>query len=263
MGSCMLTSRIKQAISSVQLFVQRCLLNLERPVTDINGVELKPGVSPDSIDTQRWQWMKYYRVWEANRKVFLYPENWIEPELRDDKTEIFRAFESDLQQSELTHDSALVAFRKYLDKMADIANLTVVSMFEEQLRDENGNVVKTIVHLVGRDNSTPYKHYYRQWKLRSTTDFGTWTAWEELSIQADSEHILVFLFGGSIYLAWPTISSGQKGNLNWKIGMNLAKRSAAGWTKLKKGRGEIETPMVPLKDESTSLVLSQHCYDGS
>ena len=255
MGSCMLTSRIKQAISSVQLFVQRCLLNLERPVTDINGVELKPGDSPDSIDTQRWQWMKYYRVWEANRKVFLYPENWIEPELRDDKTEIFRAFESDLQQSELTHDSALVAFRKYLDKMADIANLTVVSMFEEQLRDDNGNVVKTIVHLVGRDNSTPYKHYYRQWKLRSTTDFGTWTAWEELSIQADSEHILVFLFGGSIYLAWPTISSGQKGNLNWKIGMNLAKRSAAGWTKLKKGRGEIETPMVPLKDESTSLAF--------
>jgi hypothetical protein len=29
-----------------------------------------------------WEWGKNYRVWEANRKVFLYPENWIEPELR-------------------------------------------------------------------------------------------------------------------------------------------------------------------------------------
>ena len=29
-----------------------------------------------------WGWQKNYRVWEANRKVFLYPENWIEPELR-------------------------------------------------------------------------------------------------------------------------------------------------------------------------------------
>ena len=72
MGSCMLTSRIKQAISSVQLFVQRCLLNLERPATPS-----EPGVSPAAIDAQRWQWMKFYRVWEANRKVFLYPENWI------------------------------------------------------------------------------------------------------------------------------------------------------------------------------------------
>jgi SpoVK/Ycf46/Vps4 family AAA+-type ATPase len=30
----------------------------------------------------KWEWRKRYRVWEANRKVFLYPENWIEPELR-------------------------------------------------------------------------------------------------------------------------------------------------------------------------------------
>jgi SpoVK/Ycf46/Vps4 family AAA+-type ATPase len=29
-----------------------------------------------------WQWRTRYRVWEANRKVFLYPENWIEPEPR-------------------------------------------------------------------------------------------------------------------------------------------------------------------------------------
>ena len=29
-----------------------------------------------------WDWQKRYRVWEANRKIFLYPENWIEPELR-------------------------------------------------------------------------------------------------------------------------------------------------------------------------------------
>jgi hypothetical protein len=29
-----------------------------------------------------WEWGKRYRVWDANRKVFLYPENWVEPELR-------------------------------------------------------------------------------------------------------------------------------------------------------------------------------------
>ena len=25
-----------------------------------------------------WQWRKRYRIWNANRKIFLYPENWIE-----------------------------------------------------------------------------------------------------------------------------------------------------------------------------------------
>src|SRR6266536_2041667 len=30
----------------------------------------------------RWSWLKRYRVWDAGRKVFLYPENWLEPDLR-------------------------------------------------------------------------------------------------------------------------------------------------------------------------------------
>ena len=29
-----------------------------------------------------WKWRKNYRVWDANHRIFLYPENWIEPELR-------------------------------------------------------------------------------------------------------------------------------------------------------------------------------------
>jgi SpoVK/Ycf46/Vps4 family AAA+-type ATPase len=29
-----------------------------------------------------WEWLKGYQVWDANRRIFLYPENWLEPELR-------------------------------------------------------------------------------------------------------------------------------------------------------------------------------------
>ena len=31
-------------------------------------------------EPKTWNWLKRYRVWEANRRVFLFPENWIEPE---------------------------------------------------------------------------------------------------------------------------------------------------------------------------------------
>ena len=37
-----------------------------------------------------WKWMSKYRVWEANRKVFLWPENWIEPELKIDRSQFFK-----------------------------------------------------------------------------------------------------------------------------------------------------------------------------
>jgi hypothetical protein len=34
--------------------------------------------------------MKHHCVWEANRKVFFWPENWTEPALRDDKSPFFK-----------------------------------------------------------------------------------------------------------------------------------------------------------------------------
>ncbi|MBK6499060.1 MAG: hypothetical protein IPG00_13205 [Saprospiraceae bacterium] len=77
MEACMETSRIRQAISSVQTFVQRIFLDLENP-----------NIKNEEFDDRRkrWEWMSRYRVWEANRKVFCYPENWVRSELRDDKS---------------------------------------------------------------------------------------------------------------------------------------------------------------------------------
>src|SRR5207253_5314116 len=65
------TSRIRLALSSVQLFVQRCLLDLE------NGNFGAPerNVAPSAIKADWWEWMKRYRVWQANREIFLFPEN--------------------------------------------------------------------------------------------------------------------------------------------------------------------------------------------
>ena len=38
----------------------------------------------------RWDWIvKNYRVWEANRKEFLYPENWMKPEMHQKTLTIF------------------------------------------------------------------------------------------------------------------------------------------------------------------------------
>jgi hypothetical protein len=81
MCSCQLTSRLVQGSGSVQLFVQRCFMGLEEP----NVVVKADGDDGDSA-WRWWKWMRKYRVWEANRKVFLWPENWIEPELKKDRS---------------------------------------------------------------------------------------------------------------------------------------------------------------------------------
>ncbi|AKB25802.1 hypothetical protein MSMTP_2333 [Methanosarcina sp. MTP4] len=119
MNPCMITSRLKQAISSAQLFVQRCLMNLE------------PEVVLSEADASEWAWMKNYRVWEANRKVFLYPENWIEPELRDDKSPIFKELENALMQGEMNDANAERALQSYLYSLDEVANLEIVGIHME------------------------------------------------------------------------------------------------------------------------------------
>jgi hypothetical protein len=130
------TSRIVQAISSIQLFVLRCFLNLEAKVT-INAVtdsdadsSVDDGVDDGADDKWlQWQWMSRYRLWEANRKVFLYPENWIEPSLRRDKSPFMMDLENDLLQKEVTNDAAEDAFLSYLEKLDAVARLQVVGLY--------------------------------------------------------------------------------------------------------------------------------------
>src|SRR5215475_7851668 len=88
-------------------------------------MDLETDVAPSSIDAAQWEWMKRYRVWEANRKVYLFPENWLEPELRDDKSPFFKEIESELLQSDITEERASIALLNYLSKLEEVAKLEI------------------------------------------------------------------------------------------------------------------------------------------
>ena len=182
MSACMATSRIKQAISSVQLFVQRSLLNLETEV------------SPAHIDSEKWKWQKSYRVWEANRKVFLYPENWIEPELRAGKSPFFRELETELLSAELTDETAETALTTYLEKLDDTAALEPCGMYwQEELGDEPIDVL----HVFARTQSEPRHYYYRRF-----VDRREWTPWERVELDIQGDHLIPVVYNRRLYLFW-------------------------------------------------------------
>lgn len=192
------TSRIKQAISSVQSFVQRCLLGLEK------DVEI------DEDTAREWKWRKNYRVWEANRKVFLYPENWIEPELRDDKTPFFRELENELLQGDITAAAVEHAYRNYLEKLDAVAKLEVCGMFHEVSMEttqfgiqvaltQQGTPEINVVHMFGRTpGAEPRTYYYRRW-----IDCSYWTPWEKVGADIQADHLLPVVYKGRLRLFWP------------------------------------------------------------
>lgn len=185
MDACMKTSRIRQALSTVQLFIQRCLINLE------------PMVDPASIRAEQWAWMKRYRVWEANRKVFLFPENWLEPELRDNKSFLFKELEGELLQGEITDESAELAYLNYLKKLDDIAKLEIVGMYlEEKIASEQND---DILHVFGRTNGNTRQYYYRSYEA------GYWNPWEKVSLNIEGEHLFPIVWRGRLFVFWLNI----------------------------------------------------------
>ncbi|WP_328418426.1 neuraminidase-like domain-containing protein [Micromonospora sp. NBC_00389] len=187
MDPCMTTSRIAQAISTVQLFVARSLLNLE------------PEVSPESIDPQRWEAIKRYRIWEANRKVFLFPENWLDPDLRDDKSPFFREVESELLQSDITDQAAATALGHYLEKLDDVANLEIAGMHVDERKAANTDVLDPLVHVIGRTSGAKRSYYHR------TLD-GTWRPWERVTLEIQDDPVLPVIWKGRFLLFWLKVS---------------------------------------------------------
>lgn len=185
MGPIQQTSRAVAAAGSIQIFVQRAMLSLD-------------GASLSEEATREWRWMKSYRVWEANRKVFLFPENYIDPMLRVDKSPLFKKLEQDLRQGELTFASAEAAYRNYLDGLAEVANLEVLAVYDERVVKTPFSIYdkdKTVVHVLGR-TAEPHKYFHR------TRVRGRWTAWERVDLDVKSDHFVFVSHGGRLYLVW-------------------------------------------------------------
>ncbi len=248
MEPCFETTRILEAVTAAQLFAQRILF----------GVELEITADPEL--KQRWSWMRNYRVWEANRKVFLFPENWLFPELRDDKSSSFKRLESALGQGELTEDLANRAFGQFLDDVAQMGQMQVLGMYEDISRDANGNILKDnsnqhpirrTLYIIGRTLNPPYAYFWRH-----CVDFGSpymeWSPWQRIELDIQGDHVLPFVLNGSLCLSWPIVKKREPTSVNsdaWEITVAWSRHIADRWSKSDIARNLVVIPAGPFRDD--------------
>ncbi|MEU0561553.1 hemopexin repeat-containing protein [Dactylosporangium sp. NPDC006015] len=195
MGEKGMTSRVREAIAAVQLYVHRYLLNLE-PAD--GGEEQRLRVK------QWWTWMRNYRVWEANRKVFLYPENYLRPELRDTKTPAFEALERDLLQGEITAQGVERAYKRYLDEYTEVSRLTIAGGYvytKDQLPDGPRRLV-----LFGRTKTDPRRYYFRRAEFGSREKLSaTWEPWQPVGVRIDADLVHPVHAFGRVFVFWTVV----------------------------------------------------------
>ncbi|KAI1293914.1 hypothetical protein F5Y03DRAFT_411206 [Xylaria venustula] len=180
MSSGLETTRIQQAISTIQLFVHRCLFGGEA------------GVEAHLISQDRWSWMKRYSTWEANRRVFLYPETYADPTMRDSKTEIFRSVvEEAAMQNTLDDEVVRKIIRGYVYAADEVANLRIEAVYydPEYFESKMSNQGQGVYHLFARTRNAPYAYFYRSMehiKRGQSTPSSVWTSWRRMPIDITS-----------------------------------------------------------------------------
>lgn len=191
MEACAQTSRIRHAIATVQLFVERALMNLE------------PAVPPDVIPASQWAWMKRYRVWEANRKVYLWPENWLEPALRREQSIPYRTTMGQLLQGDVNEDTAAAGLLGYLSSLAEVAQLEPCGVHHHEGRPEVAG--DEVTHVVARTPGAPRRYHHRR------RDLGSWTPWEPIDVDIEDNPVVPVVWRGRLFLFWVRLLQANPG----------------------------------------------------
>src|SRR6185437_15158736 len=187
MCPCGETTRLLQPSLAIQQFVQQCFLNI--------GI----GATVDTTDARwsEWSWRQQYRLWQANRQVFLYPENYLLPELRPDASPFFRDLSNDLRHTNCDADAVETAFGTYLRKLLGVSRLVVAAHYNETKPDGS-----KVLHVFARTRGTPSNWFYRS-RTSHLTGSGRWSAWNPLDLDIPAGHLMPVIWDRRLYLVWP------------------------------------------------------------
>ncbi len=199
MSSCQFTSKIAEGIASVQLYMQRARMMVE------------PGVIFIDVPAVWWDWISAYRLWEVNRKIFLYPENYIEPTLRKGVTPEFKNLQDNLMQNDINKNSVKEPFYTYMTDVNTLGNLVHVGSYKTIRKDNQTGETKDTVFLFGKTNTQPATYYFR-----SLDDDRDWSPWIKIDLSINAQTINACFALGRLFIFWSETSAAQSSKVTEK-----------------------------------------------
>ena len=204
------TSRVAQAIASLQQYIHAIYNRME------------PGYPYDFTQEQLNRWhdgMSEYSTWAGYQMIEDYPENYIDPTLRQHKSSQFQAFEMELAQSRITHDSVQTALKNYLSAFEVVSNLKVVSGYIDGTDFANADY-----YFIGRQTIEPFSYYWRKAAIffgktytpdpltgaptaeEPPTELAptAWSEWKKIdaALSANVSHARGVVIDGRLHLIW-------------------------------------------------------------
>lgn len=195
-GPQVITSRVAEAIVSLQTFVQRTLSAPE------SAVRKDTLTAPFFADWERYN--QRYSTWAGAAKLVYYPENYVDPTVRLGQTAMMDEMLQTLGQAQLNSDTVGDAFHTYLSGFEEVANLRVISAYHDHLSIKEGKT-----YFVGTNQSEPREFYWRSADEARRGEDGqlaanAWTAWSKVGCapQPWGDCIRPLMYNSRLYLCW-------------------------------------------------------------
>ncbi|MCG3470700.1 neuraminidase-like domain-containing protein [Xenorhabdus bovienii] len=174
------TTRVAHVISSL----------LQRNHAVYNGME--PGFSNNFSKQELEQWNNIssdMSIWASNKLLQNYPENYIDPNLRLNKTHLFSNFVNEINQSRISEESVQKSVMSYLSQMEELCNISTVSGYMDNATATDANF-----WFLGQNPLTPNDLYWRkadnilyeQDNNNWATNPAGWSEWKKINLAAQS-----------------------------------------------------------------------------
>lgn len=202
------TTWIAETISSLQMYINRCLGGYDPEVDNAPGstmvVESRPGGF-------LYDWADYnqtYSTWSGKARLQYYPSIYISPSLRYSKSTLFSALEQTINQGKVTSNRINQAFTEYLTAYETLANLEIISAYQAGLTPSAQS--SDTIYFVGRTREEPYEYYFRSCNMSIRDDSGkitggAWSEWLKIGApvsEAVGRFVAPFWFQQRCYVCW-------------------------------------------------------------
>ena len=189
------TTRLAEAISGIQLYINRALNRIEK---DAQSAVISRQFFID------WEMNSRYSTWSGVSRLVYYPENYIDPLQRIGQTRMMDELLQNINQSQLSEDTVEDAFKAYLARFETVADLKVISVYHNNVNSDGGKT-----WFIGRSRESVPQYYWRNTDMSYLSRDGklaanAWSEWVnvDVAINAWEDSVRPIIFKDRLNIAW-------------------------------------------------------------
>ncbi|RBL71464.1 insecticidal toxin complex protein TcaB2 [Pseudomonas sp. MWU13-2625] len=216
------SSWVAEATSCAQQFIHAAYRKLE------------PGYAEVDFEKEHlklWELYSNFPDWAALSMIAVYPENYINPFVRQRKSGLFKTLENDLNQTRLNGDSVQRALQNYLKTFEQTCNLDVISACLD-----TDSATRATYYFIGRQRVQPFQYFWRKADIELTAG-GTainpaaWGEWQPVDIPVAGKvlDLRPVFWGGRLCVVWAQWREREEAqDVPYKLDINLAFMNQSG-----------------------------------